>query len=61
LVKVISDENENRIFTFRKESGQQKDSRLILHPTDAVFILNSSSNFFILKPRHDITGITIIP
>lgn len=61
LVKIITNEKENRIFVFSKESNELKNIQFIIQPSGHSFLVKSTSKPFIINPKEVINEIAIIP
>ncbi len=61
LVKIITDQQQNKIFIFNKDNSEMRNVKINIEPSGKSFILESSFKPYILTPKQEINRISIHP
>lgn len=60
LIKIITNENENKIFVFNENISEMENIKIRIKPSNDIFSFNSTDNPLIIKPKKEISDISII-
>ena len=61
LVKIITDQQQNRIFIFNKDNSEMRNVKINIEPSGKSFVLESSFKPYIISPKQEINRISIYP
>lgn len=60
LVKVITDEIQNKVFIFNKDNTEMRNIEITIEPSCKTFLVESSFSPFVILPREEISNISIL-
>jgi hypothetical protein len=61
MVKIITDQQQNKIFIFNKDNSEMRNVKINIEPSGKSFILESSFKPYVLTPKQEINRISIYP